>query len=76
MVELAQEKQKSEMDNAYQQTLFEFDFSRQYTCRRNPRQITHLSSQEDIHSNHWQQWAQQDLRQLLLRPNPNVRKRK
>ena len=80
LVEIAQERRKEELKQLAQQpNLFQYNFTQEKVPQRNQvvddidRQTEtglHIST-EDMRN----KWAQQDLRQLFLRPNPNVRKK-
>ena len=80
LVEIAQERRKEELLRLAQQpNLLQFNFTQEKTPKE-----TQVAETNDRHRDTEQntfiqdmknKWAQQDLRQLFLRPNPNVRKK-
>ena len=79
LVEIAQEKQRNYLQRtATQPTLLQYDFVPQ---ERTPQQVEtviqrHMHDQiiENINTTR-NNWAQQDLRRLMLLPNPNVKRK-
>ena len=76
LVEIAQKQRKEELRQlATQPDLFQFSFTQEKRTKVQPHQqedrwieIEETNSISQTNNN----WAQQDLRQLFLRPNPNV----
>ena len=80
LVEVAQARRKEELKKLAQQpNLLQFNFTQTKTAQNTlvvedddrPMAIELNITTDDMRNN----WAQQDLRQLFLRPNPNVRKK-